>query len=213
MVKVLIADDHQIVRSGIRMIIESDPGFTVVGEAADGSQALTMTLQEKPDVVLLDISMPPGMSGIATCENICRDCPGTKVIMLTMYADLEYLYATLRGGAMGYVLKNAAPEDLLEAVHSVAEGGSYIHADMRDLLQRHIEEGHASVGDDLGKLTTRELEVLQFLARGYTNKEISEKVFLSVKTIEAHRAKIYAKLGFSSRADLVDFALRHNLLK
>jgi two-component system response regulator NreC len=132
--------------------------------------------------------------------------------MLTMYNEPEYLYYTLRNGAKGYVVKNATPEELLEAVHTVAAGGTYIHPKVAQALTKQMVEGGRTDLAALQQLSPRELEILQLLAKGYTNREISEQVFLSVKTVEAHRAKIYSKLGFKSRADLVQFALAHKLL-
>ena len=168
MIRVMLADDHEVVRVGFRMILEQDPDVRVVAEAADGAQAYAIVAREKPDILLMDISMPPGQSGLVACEKIAKDFPGTKVVILTMFAEPEYLFYTLRGGAAGYVLKNSTSEELIAAVHAVAEG--------------------------------------------FTNKEISEQIFLSVKTVEAHRSKIYQKLGLKTRADLVDYALRHKLL-
>lgn len=211
MIRVMLADDHEVVRAGFKMILEQDPGIKVVAEAADGTQAYAIAAREKPDILLMDISMPPGQSGLVACEKVAKDFPGTKVVILTMFAEPEYLFYTLRGGAAGYVLKNSSSEELLAAVHAVAEGGSYIHPKMAALLTKQL----VSEGEDdrsYQQLTNRELEILQLLAKGFTNKEISEQVFLSVKTVEAHRSKIYQKLGLKSRADLVDYALRHKLL-
>lgn len=211
MIRIVLADDHEIVRTGIRMMLESDPDVQVVGEAADGSQAYSLVAREKPDVLLLDISMPPGRNGLVTCEKVTEGFPATKVIVLTMFAEPDYLLFTLRGGASGYVLKNSSPTQLRSAVHAVAEGDTFIDEKMSELLSRQLAEtGH---GQSIQKLTGREIEVLQLLARGFTNKEISEKLFLSVKTIEAHRSKIYQKLNIKTRAELVDYAIRHKLME
>ena len=211
MIRVMLADDHEVVRAGFKMILEQDPGLKVVAEAADGAQAYAIVAREKPDILLMDISMPPGQSGLVACEKIAKDFPGTKVIILTMFAEPEYLFYTLRGGAAGYILKNSSSEELLSAVHAVAEGGNYVHPKMTALLTKQLVKG----GEDdrsYQQLSNRELEILQLLAKGFTNKEISEQIFLSVKTVEAHRSKIYQKLGLRTRADLVDYALRHKLL-
>ena len=212
MIRVALADDHEIVRTGFKMILEKDPAIQIVGEAADGPAAYALAKREKPDIMLLDLSMPPEQSGLTTCEEISRDCPTTKVIILTMFMEPEYLYYTLRNGARGYLIKNAKPNELLAAIHTVYEGGSYVHPSMAEVFAKFVSEGSDNGLNALQKLTPRELEILQLLARGYTNREISEQVYLSVKTIEAHRSKIYSKLGLKSRAELVDFAIKHKLL-
>ena len=212
MIRVVLADDHEVVRAGFKMILEQDAEIKVVAEAADGTQAYTIVSRERPDILLMDISMPPGQSGLVACEKITKDFPCTKVIILTVFAEPEYLFYTLRDGAAGYVLKNSSSEELLAAVHAVAEGGSYIQPKMMALLTKQLVKGGEEEDRSYQQLSNRELEVLQLLAKGFTNKEISEQIYLSVKTIEAHRSKIYRKLGLKTRADLVDYALRHKLL-
>lgn len=212
MIRIVLADDHEVVRAGFKMILEQDPDLSVVAEAADGAQAYSIVAREKPDVLLMDISMPPGQSGLVACEKVAKDFPATKVVILTMFAEPEYLFYTLRGGAAGYILKNSSSEELLSAVRAVADGGSYIHPKMTALLTKQLSQGASDEDRSYQQLSNRELEILQLLAKGFTNKEISERIFLSVKTVEAHRSKIYQKLGLKSRADLVDYALRHKLL-
>nr|WP_199519365.1 response regulator transcription factor [Gordonibacter sp. 28C] len=209
--RIVLADDHEVVRAGFKMILEQDAEMKVVAEAADGAQAYSIVARERPDVLLMDISMPPGQSGLVACEKIAGDFPTTRIVILTMFAEPEYLFYTLRGGAAGYMLKNSTSEELLAAVRAVAGGGSYIHPKMAALLTKQLVGGE---GEDRSyqSLSNRELEILQLLAKGYTNKEISERIFLSVKTVEAHRSKIYRKLGFKTRADLVSYALTHKLL-
>ena len=211
MINVILADDHEVVRTGIKLLLEADPDIAVVAEAAEGTQAYSLVAQHKPQVLLLDISMPPGQSGLVACEKVARDFPDTKVIILTMFAEPEYLLYTLRGGAAGYVLKNSTPEQLRQAVHDIAAGGSYIHPTMASLLAK--QAGNTEANDpSFQQLSSRELEILQLIARGHTNKEIGERMFLSVKTVEAHRSKIFKKLHLKTRADAVDYALRHKLL-
>lgn len=213
MIRVAIADDHEVVRAGFKMVLEQDPSICVVGEAADGSQAYALVAREHPDVLLLDISMPPGQSGLVACKDISQDFPDTRIVIVTMFSEPEYLRFTIKGGACGYLLKTASPEELRRAVYTVMEGDIYVHLKMAELLKasNETEEGRAQ-SNALQKLTARELEVLQLLAMGFTNKEIAAKIFLSVKTVEAHRARIYSKMGFKSRADLVSFALAHKLM-
>lgn len=213
MIRIVLADDYEIVRSGLKMLIESAPDMKVVGEAADGEQAYELVAREKPDILLMDISMPPGQSGLVACGRITQDHPNTRIIVVTMFAEPEYLYFTLQGGAAGYLLKNSSSEELVSAIRMVQGGGTYIHPKMVESLTRQLFSSSGE-GEDVSykQLTTRELEILQLLARGHTNKEISEKIYLSIKTVEAHRSKIYAKLGFKTRADLVAYAIRHKLL-
>lgn len=211
MINVILADDHEVVRTGIKLLLEADPDIAVLAEAAEGTQAYSLVAQHKPQVLLLDISMPPGQSGLVACEKVARDFPDTKVIILIMFAEPEYLLYTLRGGAAGYVLKNSTPEQLRQAVRDVAAGGSYIHPTMATLLAKHTAGAEAN-DPSFQQLSSRELEILQLIARGHTNKEIGERMFLSVKTVEAHRSKIFKKLHLKTRADAVDYALRHKLL-
>lgn len=212
MIRVVLADDHDVVRSGFKFILEKDPLIEVVGEAAEGGQAYAVVAREQPDILLLDISMPPGQSGLSACRDIAQDFPQTKIIIVTMFAEPEYLYYTLKGGAKGYLVKNATASELLGAIHTVYEGGTYLHPKMTEVITQGMSDEERKEATSLQQLTPREMEILQLLAKGHTNKEVSEQVFLSVKTIEAHRAKIYTKLGLKSRADLVDYALRHKLL-
>jgi two-component system, NarL family, response regulator NreC len=212
MIDVILADDHDVVRTGIKLLLEADPEIKVIDEAADGSQAYSLVAKHKPSILLLDISMPPGQSGLVACKKITKDFPDTNVIILTMFAEPEYLLYTLRGGAAGYVLKNSTPEQLRQAVHEVANGGTYIHPSMTELLAKHIGDSD-SHSPSFQQLNARELETLQLIAHGFTNKEIAERMFLSVKTVEAHRSKIYKKLGLKTRADAVNYAIKHKLLE
>ncbi len=213
MIRAAIADDHEVVRAGFKMVLEKDPSIQVIGEAADGSQAYNLVSKERPDVLLLDISMPPGQSGLVACKDISQDFPETRIIIVTMFSEPEYLRFTIRGGASGYLLKTASPDELRRAVPTVMQGDIYIHLKMAEILKADVESEESKKRSSmLQKLTARELEVLQLLALGFTNKEIAEKIFLSVKTVEAHRAHIYAKMGFKSRAELVSFALAHKLM-
>lgn len=213
MIDIVLADDHEMVRAGFKMILEQSGQCEVVAQAADGAEAYAVVGREHPDVLLLDISMPPGRSGIVACEEISRDFPQVKILILTMYADPEYLYYTLRGGAHGYMLKNSSGEALLAAINSVLAGSIYIHPKMRELLGGELSAAEMEKLAQAQQLTTRELEITRLLAHGYTNREIAEQLFLSAKTVEAHRAKIYSKLGIKNRAGLVDYAIEHNLMR
>lgn len=209
MITVALADDHEIVRTGFKMILADDPEIEIVGEASDGASAVILATKMKPDVLLMDLSMPPFQSGLAAISDVVSKCPETKVIILTMFSDVDYLRYAMNHGAWGYVVKNASADELLGAVHSVFEGQKYIHPSMAAQLG---DEGLEFDADDKKRLSSREIEILSLLAMGYTNREISERLFLSVKTIEAHRSKIYSKLEIDSRAELVEYALKHGLM-
>lgn len=214
MIRIVVADDHEIVRSGFSMILHTQKDMQVVGGAADGREAYALVSRLRPDILLLDISMPPGESGLIACEKISRDFPETRTIVLTMFGDADYLLYVLRGGACGYLLKNVSTAELLDAVRSVHEGGIYVQECMAKKLTDKLSNMAGSQESDPYKvLSNRELEILGLLAEGYTNREIAEKIFLSVKTVETHRSKIYAKLGFESRADLVHCAIKHHILR
>ena len=208
MTKIVLADDHEVVRAGFKLILEQTGQFTVVGEAADGNQAYAIAAREKPDVLMMDISMPPGKSGLAACEKINHDLPNIRIIITTMYAEAEYLYHALRSGARGYLLKSASPDEMIKAVQAVADGGTYVSPKMMEMLSQGLPEDLKATQ----QLSSRELEICRLLAKGYTNREVAEQLFISIKTVEAHRSKIYSKLGLKSRADLVSFALRHKML-
>lgn len=213
MIKVLIADDHEVVRTGFALIINSQDDMEVAGNAADGNEAYNMVAKLKPDILLLDISMPPGESGLIACEKISTDFPNTKIIILTMFAESDYLYFTLRGGASGYVLKTATTDELLDAIRSVSHGNMYINQEMAAELTQHLQNtADKNEKNPFKLLTNREMEVFTYIAQGYTNKEISEKIYVSVKTVEVHRSKIYNKLDISSRAELVQIALKYHIL-
>ena len=213
MIRIVLADDHTIVRNALKMLLNHQPDIEVVGTAANSQEAYDTVAQLKPDIVMLDISMPPGESGVITAGKIPADFPDVKIIMLTMHADKEYLLYTVQTGVSGYLLKNVPEEELIEAVHTVYAGSDYISKEMvphlvDGFVNRH-EEGKAGYLS----LRERELEVLSLIARGYGNKEIGEKLFISVKTVESYRAKIMNKLGLRTRAELVEYALRKKLLQ
>lgn len=214
MIRIVIADDHEVVRSGFAMIINAQDDMRVEATAADGREAYNLVSQLKPDVLLLDISMPPGESGLIACEKISRDFPLTRIIILTMFAEADYVFYTLRGGAAGYMLKNSSTDELLSAIHRVAAGEVVVHPKMAEMMTEKLRDSQKDAAvDPYRVLSNRELEVLTLLAQGYTNKEIAEKMFISVKTVETHRAKIYSKLSIESRAELVHCAIRYHLLQ
>jgi DNA-binding NarL/FixJ family response regulator len=211
-IRVFLADDHTILRSGLRLVLEREPGLTVVGEAGDGRSALQTLAAECADVVVMDVAMP-GLNGVETTAQLLRQCPSTAVVMLSMHSDETYVLRCLRAGARGYVLKESAEGELIDAIRTVAAGGSFFSPKVRRLLQQeHVEQLRRSGADDsYDLLTAREREVLQLVAEGNSNKEIAGRLFLSVLTVETHRKKIIDKLGLHGTADLILYAARKGI--
>lgn len=211
---IVIADDHAIVRSGFSMILNFQPDMEVIATAADGIEAYAAVAKHQPDLLVMDLSMPPGESGLIATGKIKEDYPDTKILILTMHDDEEYLFHILKSGASGYVLKNAPDEELLLAIRTVHAGGTYIHPKMATSLVREFikHDKSGSSEDPFELLSKRELEILPLIAKGYGNKEVAEKLFISVKTVEAHKAKIMDKLQLKNRPELVEYALRKKLL-
>ncbi len=211
--RVLLADDHAVLRAGIRLLLNSQPDFNVVGEAASGIEALTLAEQTQPDLILLDLSMP-GLGGLDALPVLRQRAPNTRILILTMHDDPQYLRKALKSGAAGYVLKKAADIELLSAMRAVLRGEVYVHPSMtRSLLEDLIPQGESSDELDLWKgLSDREQEVLRLVALGYTSAEIAARLNLSTKTVETYRARGMEKLGLSNRASLVRFALRNELI-
>lgn len=213
--KIIIADDHAVVRSGFMHILNFQGDMEVVATAADGLEAYDLVAKHRPDLLLMDLSMPPGESGLIATGKIKEDFPETKILILTMYDDEEYLFHVLKNGASGYVLKNSPDEELFDAIRIVYEGGTYIHPTMATSLVREFvkKDGDGVVETDPYKiLSKREIEVLPLVAKGYGNKEIAEKLYISVKTVEAHKSKIMEKLQLKGRPELVEYALKKKFL-
>src|SRR5690625_219741 len=203
--KIIIADDHAVVRSGFKHLLNFQEDMEVIATAADGREAYELVTEHKPDIVLLDLSMPPGESGLITTGRIKEDFPETKVIILTMHAEEEYLYNVLKSGASGYVLKKAPDEELLTAIRTVHAGGTYIDPSMAtSLVKDYVKNSTIQSEDPYQTLSPRELEVLPLAAKGYTNKEIAEMLYISVKTVEAHKSNIMSKLDLSGRPELIE---------
>ena len=209
MIRVLIADDHAVVRTGLRLLLESQDDIEVVEEAGSADEAVRHARLHKPDVVLLDVVMP-GRSGIEAVPDILQAAKGGKVLVLSMQDDPRYVREAFAAGASGYVLKEAAVVELVAAVREVAAGGRYVHPALGARLVAAEAEAAARAADD--PLSEREREVLRLLALGHTNQEIAKMLFISVRTAETHRAHIMQKLGLSSRAELVRYALVQGLL-
>jgi len=213
-IKILVVDDHAIVREGVRMILAKESDLEVVGEAGDGQQALELTERVRPDVVIMDISMP-GMGGIEATQTVRARHPEVQVLALTMHEDESYVFQLLRAGAAGYVLKRAAAQDLVQAVRASAKGEAFLYPSVarkvvEDYLRR-VETGEERARYD--GLTTREKEILTLIAQGLSNQQIAEKLFISIKTVQTHRAHILEKLGLHDRTELVRYAIRKGLIE
>ena len=213
--RIVIADDHAVVRTGFSMILNFQEDMEVVGTAADGVEAYQKVMKYEPDVLIMDLSMPPGESGLIATSKILDSFPNTKILILTMYDDEEYLFHVLRSGASGYILKNAPDEQLLLAIRTVYQGQTYIDPKMttslvKEFVQSSQDESYSN--DPFKILSKRELEILPLIAKGYGNKDIAEKLFVSVKTVEAHKTRIMDKLNLKSKPELVEYALKKKLL-
>lgn len=210
-IRLLLVDDHQIVRAGLRMLFQAEAGMEIVGEVGSGPDALTATAELKPDVVIMDVAMP-GMSGIEATRRIKEAHPETAVIALTMHEDEQYFFEMLAAGASGYVPKRAAPDDLVSAIRTVSQGQVFLYPSLakllvKDFLQRADEEKTA-----VEILTPREREVLIYIGEGYTNREIGAALTISVKTVDRHRENIMRKLNLQSRVELVRYALEKGII-
>jgi two-component system response regulator NreC len=208
-IRTLIVDDHAVVRSGLRHVLEAEDDIEVVGEAGDARHAVFATRETNPDVVLMDVVMP-GKSGIDAIPDVLNEAPDARVLVLSMQDDPHYVREAFAAGASGYVLKEAADSEVVTAVREVARGGSYVHPALGARLVAAEVAERKRVADD--PLSGREREVLRLLALGHTNQEIAGLLFVSVRTAESHRAHVMQKLRLTSRAELVRYALAQGLL-
>jgi two-component system, NarL family, response regulator NreC len=209
-IRVLIVDDHTLVRSGLRLLLEAEKGFVVEDEAADAEEAIRLARLHKPDIVLLDVVMP-GRSGIEAASDILAAAKHTRILVLSMQDDPSYVRQAFAAGARGYLLKEAADDELVQAVREVASGGRYVHPALGARLA--AAEAEAKARADADPLSEREREVLRLLALGHTNQEIAKLLFISVRTAETHRAHVMQKLRLSTRAELVRHAIGQGLLE
>lgn len=210
--KVLLADDHAILRDGLRMVLDAQPGIKVVGEAEDGRQALDMVEELQPDVVVMDIAMP-NMNGAEATRQIKRHFPGVRVLILTMHENQQYLAQIIRAGAIGCVLKRSAGSELVTAVRAAARGESYFSPTLATMMLDTYRMQLASEGHDVADLLTeREREILQLVAEGKTNQEIADLLFVSIKTVQTHRAHLMEKLDAHDRTELVKHAMRLGMI-
>jgi DNA-binding NarL/FixJ family response regulator len=208
--RLLIADDHGVVRGGLRLLLDRQPDMEVVGEAADGAEAVSEVVAQQPDLAILDVAMPR-LTGLQATREIKRRAPGVDVLILSMHDDERYLFEALKAGAGGYVLKQKADQDLVDAVRAVARGESFLtNSAMGSLVREWMADGSPGPREPL---TPREQQVLKLIAEAHTNREISEFLGLSEKTVEHHRSSILRKLGMRDRVELVRYAIRRGLVE
>ena len=214
MIRVLLVDDHDLVRAGVRAILEQDPMFQVIGETGDGQEAIRLATRLSPDVVLMDLHLPGGISGLDAAETIVKDSPTSQVIVLTQYQNREYIRRAIRIGARGYLLKSGVAAQLKEAIRTVHAGQRYLHPSVADELVDLVTNGRSidDPGEDYDRLTVREKQVLTLLAEGKTSREISKYLTISLKTAMTHRTNIFEKLHMHSRAELIHYAIRKGLI-
>ena len=212
-VTVMIADDHPLVRSGLRALLERDGEFQVVAEAADGYEAIDLAVLHKPDVILLDVGMPR-LSGPDAAQSISQKFPGARIVMLSMHSDEAYVLRALKAGARGYLLKVSPEADVLEAVRAVAAGKTYFSPSIKKLLVEEyvVEAQRQGVEDSYDLLSRREKEIFRILASGKTNREIADLLYISISTVETHRTNIFQKLNLHSLAELILYAVRKGLV-
>ncbi len=217
-IRLMLVDDHAVVRSGLRMLLEAEPDMVIIAEASDGAEAVTLARRCRPDVVVMDISMPD-MSGIEATRRIRAECPETAVLALTVHEADQYFFEMLNAGASGYVPKRAAPDDLVAAIRVVHRGEVFLYPSVAKMLVqdylRRTEAGPATSKEaaGLGQLTPREREVLTLIAEGLSNQEIAQRLVLSVKTVDRHRENLMRKLRLHRRAELIRYAIEKGLIE
>lgn len=209
---ILLLDDHQLVRRGLRALLEAEADFTVVGEASDGRAGMELVERLLPDILLVDVMMP-GLNGLEVTRQVTRRYPQTRVVVLSMYANEAYVFQALRNGASGYVLKDSSAEVLMDAVRSVASGRRYLCPSLSErAIEAYMQKAEAVALDVYETLTTREREIFHLLAEGSTNPQIAAQLSISPRTVEVHRARIMQKLGLATQTDLIRFALQRGIL-
>ena len=210
--RILVADDHALVRSGLRQVLDSKPDLEVVAEAEDGAEAVEKALKEDVDLAILDVSMPR-MTGIQAAAELQKRKPELKTLMLSMHDSEQFLFEALRAGASGYVLKSGADTDIVDAVRAAMRGESYLYPSAVTTLVRDYAERRGRGEEEFDVLTPRELEVLKLIAEAYTSKQIADALFISIKTVDRHRQNILEKLGMHDRVELVRYAIRRGLIE
>lgn len=212
-IRILLADDHALVRRGVRLILDSEPDLTVVAEAGDGAEAIAAARRQPVDLAILDVAMPR-MTGLQAARELSALLPDLRILMLSMYDDVQYLFQALRSGASGYVLKSVADRDLVEACRAAMRGEPFLYPGaVTALIRDYLDRVRRGEGVPEQVLTAREEEVLKLVAEGHSSKEIAEALFISPKTVERHRANMLHKLGLRDRLDLTRYAIRAGLIE
>ena len=213
MIRILIADDHAIVRDGLRFILEANQEIKIVAEAQDGRQAIEEALKTQPDVVIMDIAMPE-LNGIEAAAKIREELPKTEIVFLSIYATREYIYRALRTGAKGYLLKESASNEIVDAVHAVLQGNRYLSKKISDsMIEDYLQLRDATQDDNvLHRLSQREREVLQLVVEGNSSTQIAEKLYLSPGTVDSYRSRMMTKLGIKDLPELIKFAIQHGII-
>lgn len=213
MIKILVVDDHDLVREGIRTMLEQDSGLEVVGECGDGQEAIRAVRELEPDVVLMDLALPGGIGGLEATEAILSERPETRVVVLTQYEQREYIRRALKVGAQGYLLKRSASSQLKEAIRTVFQGRRYLHPVAADELVELVTSGGSLDEEEYERLTRRERQVLKLLAEGKTSRDVAKYLGISLKTAMTHRSNLMAKLELHSRAEVIKYAIRQGIIE
>jgi two-component system response regulator NreC len=212
-IRLILVDDHEIVRIGLRMLLQAQPDIEIVAEASSGEEAIDLVQMHQPDVVLMDVTMP-GMSGMEATRQLKASCPSVAVLALTIHEEEDYFFQMLQAGASGYVPKRVAADELIRAIHTVFQGEVFLHSSLAGaLVKDFLQQGGVKSDVELSKLTEREQEVLVLIARGFTNKQIGQQLDISPKTVARHRDNITKKLSLSSRTELTRYAIQKGLIK
>ncbi|HNW53778.1 MAG TPA: response regulator transcription factor [Bacteroidales bacterium] len=214
-IKLILVDDHQLVRTGIANLLSGEPGFEIIGEASESREMFDLLRQLQPDIAVLDIALP-GMSGIEITKKLHNDYPGIRILILSMHTSEEFIFNAINSGARGYLPKNTSRRELIEAIYAIHRGEEYFAESISNvILKSYIKKAKSNATDDENKenlLSKRELEVLKLFAEGMTNQEIADKLFISIRTVESHKNHIMARLELKTTVDLVKFAIRNNIV-
>jgi len=214
-IKLILVDDHQLVRTGIANLLSGEPGFEIIGEASESREMFDLLRRMQPDIAVLDIALP-GMSGIEITKKLHSDFPGIRILILSMHTSEEFIFNAINSGARGYLPKNTSRKELIEAIYAIYRGEEYFAESISNvILKSYIKKAKSNVPDDENKenlLSKRELEVLRLFAEGMTNQEIADKLFISIRTVESHKNHIMARLELKTTVDLVKFAIRNNIV-
>jgi len=213
LIKILLVDDHAVVRMGLTMLLNTNPEMEVIGEASEGNEGIKKAKKLKPDVVVMDLSMPHGKDGLTATTELKKLMPEVNILILTMHDDEEYLFRAIQAGASGCILKSAPHDELMSAIESVAQGDAYLHPSAtKRLMEEYLGSIKQGSNDTYNLLSDREKEVLTLIAKGYANKEIAEQLVISVKTVETHKGNLMEKLQMKTRPELVEYAVKKGLL-